>query len=383
MKSLKALVEKRNSLNAEAKALLDSVEVEKRSFAEGEEEKFLDLTAQVEQLDEEIRSLEQEKEEDAVIVSEKEERGFEPMEKREMEVRGIEQFIKGEMGEEVRSMNVTGQGAIIPTHLSDEIIEALDEVAPLFAKVPKLTPVAGTLEILQEASLGEAGFVGEAEDLTLSDVSFEKVKLEQIRCGSAIELTQHLINDAGIDIVDYTKKALYKRLGFALDRSMVKGNGVGQFEGIVNAEKVNETLVEDAVSIDDFMDMLNTMHPSLQGGAIWVVSRPLFNQMAKWKDAQGHFYLTRDVIDGKPAYRLFGIEVMISDVVAGVEKGQKPAFLVNVAEAYRGMVKKDASLVEVTQDRYNALKGIRTLILDIYADAKIVNHEGLVALQVK
>ena len=381
--SLKALVEKRNKINAEAKALLDSVEVEKRGFAEGEEQRFLDLTAEVEKLDEEIRSLEKEKEEDAVSVSENEERGNPTMEK-EMEIRGLEQFIKGDVaGEEVRSMTTTSQGAIIPTHLSQEIIEKLDEVAPLFAKVPKLTPVAGSLEILQEKSLGEAGFVGEAEDLALTDVSFEKIKLEQIRCGSAIELTQHLINDGGIDIVAYTKSALYKRLGFALDRSMVKGTGVGQFQGLVNAKNVIETAVEGAVSIDDFMDVMNAMHPTLQGGAVWVVSRPLFNQMAKWKDARGHFYLTREVINDKPAYRLFGAEVIVSDVVEGVEAGNKVAFFVNIAEAYRGMIKKDASLVEVTADRYNALKGIRTLILDIYADAKIANEQALVGLQVK
>ena len=47
------------------------------------------------------------------------------------------------------------------------------------------------------------------------------------------------------------------------------------------------------------------------------------------------------------------------------------------------MIKKDASLTEVVADRYNALKGIRTLILDIYADAKIANHQALVGLQVK
>ena len=121
--SLKALVEKRNKINAEAKALLDSVEVEKRGFAEGEEQRFLDLTAEVEKLDEEIRSLEKEKEEDAVSVSENEERGNPTMEK-EMEIRGLEQFIKGEVGEEARAMNTTSQGAIIPTHLSQEIIES-------------------------------------------------------------------------------------------------------------------------------------------------------------------------------------------------------------------------------------------------------------------
>ena len=246
-----------------------------------------------------------------------------------------------------------------------------------------MTPVAGSLEILQEKSLGEAGFVGEAEDLTLTDVSFEKIKLEQIRCGSAIELTQHLINDGGIDIVAYTKSALYKRLGFALDRSMVKGTGTKSFEGLVNAENIVESAVQGAVSIDDFMDVMNAMHPTLQGGAVWVVSRPLFNQMAKWKDARGHFYLTREVINDKPAYRLFGAEVIVSDVVEGVEAGNKVAFFVNIAEAYRGMIKKDASLTEVVADRYNALKGIRTLILDIYADAKIANHQALVGLQVK
>lgn len=69
--------------------------------------------------------------------------------------------------------------------------------APLFSMVQKLTPVNGFLEIMKEDNIGTAGFVGDMTDVAATDFTVKKVKLEQRRCGSAVELSQHLVNDAG------------------------------------------------------------------------------------------------------------------------------------------------------------------------------------------
>jgi HK97 family phage major capsid protein len=386
MSKLKALVEKRNLLNSQAKELLDAVETEVRSISTEEKEKFDALTEEVRGLDATIELLKQEATEDTVVVeNENENRGESPMNK-ELEVRGLEQYIRRQDGEEVRALVTTSQGNVIPTHLHDEIIELLTEVAPLFSKIPKLTPVSGNLEILAETGIGTAGWVGEFSDVATSDFTTRKVKLEQRRAGSAIELSQQLINDSGIDIVAYAKEKLYQRLGFALDRAVISGTiATDSFEGLVNSPVESKVLTAavGAVAIDDLMDTLNALHPTLQAGAVWIFSRPLFNTLAKVKDANGHYYLTRDVIEGKPVYRLFGIEILISDVVEAPATGKKAAYLVNFSRAYAGMVKKDVELKQINADTKNALRGSHTLVLDVYADAKIVDPQAIRFLEVK
>ncbi|WP_434797588.1 phage major capsid protein [Terrisporobacter vanillatitrophus] len=300
------------------------------------------------------------------------------MEKNMEQRKALEGFIRTK---EVRELNTSNGSAVIPTSISEEIVEKLDETAPLFGRVKKLTPVNGNLEILKEKEIGVAGFFGEGEDLDISDFEFEKVKLEQRRAGTVVQLTQKLVNDSGIDIVEYANSLLVRRLAKTLDKAMILGTVEReQFEGLVNApEECEVAPLGGEVGIDDYMNCLNAMHPTLQEKAIWVVSRAEFNKLSLLKDQLGHYYLTRDIIDGKPQYRLFGCEVVVSEDMAEVEGVQ--AYLVNVEEAFGGIIKKDMELKHINADTKNALRGSVTMILDVFADVKIKNEEAIRVLK--
>ena len=120
------------------------------------------------------------------------------------ELRGVEQFIKGDMNaNEVRQLTTGSQSITVPTVLSNTIVEKLVEEASIFGRARQFQTVAGTVEILREDAIGDASFVGENESLSTDDFSFDKVVLEQRRAGTAIELTEQLINDSGINIINY------------------------------------------------------------------------------------------------------------------------------------------------------------------------------------
>lgn len=300
------------------------------------------------------------------------------MDKNMEQRKALEGFIRTK---ECRDLNTSNAGAVIPNSISEEIVEKLDETAPLFGRVRKLTPQSGKIEILKEKEIGQAGFFGEGEDLDISDFEFEKVKLEQRRAGTVIKMSQKLVNDSGIDIVDYANNLLVRRLAKTLDKAMILGTvEKEEFEGLVNAPVECEVApLGGEVGIDDYMNCLNAMHPTLQDKAIWVVSRTEFNKLSLLKDAIGNYYLTRDIIDGKPQYRLFGCEVCVSDDMAEVENVQ--AYLVNVEEAFGGIIKKDMELKHINADTQNALRGSVTMLLDIYADVKIKNEQAIRVLK--
>ena len=384
--NMKALKERKNELIAEAEAILNVAETEVRGLNDSENTEYEAKIAEINKIEEEIRGI-MESAKGAEVIETKIE-GEKKMENvMETEVRGLEQYMRGQVGDELRALSTSTTGAVVPTHLYGEVIKKLEEVAPLFSMVPKLTPTAGVLEILKENEIGNAAFVGEATNLNLNDYSFEKVKLEQHRAGSAVELSQHLINDSGIDIVGYTKDILYRRLGYALDRCMVNGNGTSQFEGLVNAKADSKVVAGKLgeVSIDDFMNVLNAMHPELQTNAVWVMSRELFNAVALLKDSTGNFYMTRqlNVVDNKPQYKLLGLPIYINDAVDAsiTEASKKICYLVNFAEAYKGMIKKAIELKQISGDTANALKGTQTFTLDMYADCKIVRNEAIKFLE--
>lgn len=378
---IKALIEKRNSLIDEQNTLLDTVETEVRGLTSEEETRFNEIDAEIESIDKAIEKIENrakdaEKESEAEKEKE-EERGIEM--NKEKEIRGVEQYLRKQPGEELRAMNYSANGHLVPEYLHNELVEKMDEVSPLFAMIPKLTPVAGTLRIAREKDLGKAGFVGESTALTPADFTTDTVELKQHRAGSAIVLSQKLINDAGIDVVSYSNDLLFRRLGYALDRAVISATGADTIEGLVNApaECQIKTAAVDTIAIDDLMNVASAMKAVYQTGAVWVMDRERFQVLAAMKDGNGHFYIVREKeVDERIVYKLFGLEIQINDAA-------KDIYLVNFAHAYKGMVKKEVGIKLIDSDNTNALAGTATLVLDAYVDAKIVQPEAIKVLKVK
>ena len=392
--SLKALVEKRNALLDEAKMILDKVETEVRALTTEEDSEYELKIREVEQINATIKKLEEraveETTEEVVDSAVEEERNMEKADIKDFEIRALDQLIRRKDGEELRTaIKTSTNGELVPTHLYPEVIQKLEEVAPLFSMVPKLTPQAGIIEIPRETGIGTAGFVGEMTDLTANAFTMDKVKLEQRRCGSAMEISQNIMNDAGIDVVSYAKDVLYRRLGYALDRNMINGSKTNDFEGLKLApEQCNVKIgTNGVITIEDFINLLNALHPTRQTGAVWVMSRELFNAVSLLKDGNGNFYLLRqqNVVTGQPEYRLLNLPIYINDAVDKdfTSASKKVCYLVNFAEAYKGMSKKNMEIKQISGDTVQSLRGSHLLTLDIYADVKIVQPEAIRVLVTK
>ncbi|MCC2444220.1 phage major capsid protein [Bacillus cereus] len=307
----------------------------------------------------------------------------------ETELRAVEQFLRGDtQGSEVRAMTAGSEpGKIfVPTHLSNVIIKKLSENAPLFARTKNFTPVAGHLDILCEGNIGTADFVTELSPINTSEFSMNKVTLTQKRAGTAIELSQQLINDSGINIVDYAVNVLSRRLGLKIDASILIGDNATEFEGILKDDvKILPQVAKSAteIEIDELLDLHNLMHPFYLEGSVWVMNRKTFNKVAKLKNSNGDYHLIKDVAGNGPLYKLFGQPVLINDVMPEAEAGEKAVAFVNFGEAYATMTKKGLSLQNLSGDKNDALAGVTTLMLDGYMDGKILNPEAIKILKMK
>lgn len=389
--NIKALIEKKNELKAEYRSLIEQAQVEKRDLTGDARE--AELSAEIADINAKIKEEEnraaQEADKIENIKSEEEKREMENILNQEQEVRAIEQFIRKQEGEELRAVKTDANpGALtIPTHLSNLIVEKLYERAPIFSRTRNFTPVNGFLEILKEGFHGSAGFVGEMQNLSPNDFTMSKVKLDQKRVGTAIELSQHMINDSGIDIVNYAIRMLTKRLGQTIDANVLRGvKEDGQFEGILTTAITTIDKVEaasgDAITVDELLDLYNSMNPEYIGGAVWVVSRATFNMISKLKDGNGHYFLVRDVANNGPIYKLFGQPVLIQEAMPDhAVAGGRTVLFANFGEGYATMTKKGLNFQHISGDTTQALRGSHLLMLDGYMDGKILNEEAIRCLK--
>ncbi|MDF0727254.1 phage major capsid protein [Cytobacillus sp. S13-E01] len=385
--TLKELYQIKQSKVREYKQLINTAKSENRNLDSEEtaQEKILEI--EIRELNEEIEKLEKANKPKGVTNTMN---NFEF----EQEKRALEQFIKREFnGEELRAITVsdpgqTGSALIIPTHLSNLIVEKLYERAPIFSRTRNFTPVNGYLEILKEGFHGTAAFVGEmAENVTPSDFTMAKVKLDQKRVVSAIELSQHLINDSGIDVVDYAVKMLVKRIGQAIDTNVLRGQkDNGQFEGILTTAITDIDKVAaasgSAITLDELYDLYLSMNPEYLDGAVWVVSRKTFNMIAKLKDNDGKYFLVPNVASTGTVYKLFGQPVLIQEAMPDHKAGAgRTVVFANFGEGYATMTKKGLNLKHIDNDSKQALRGSALLVLDGYMDGKILNEDAIRCLK--
>lgn len=384
--NLKALKEELNSVKDAKKALLNNAITEVRSLEDSENEELRQLNDRIEDLKSQIEKAEAELRSNSVekIIENK---GEIKMDKKELELRAIENFIKnGVVEEEIRATNTSaGNTAIQPTYIDNEIVRRLEEVAPVFAKARMFPSTAGELKIPREdaQNLWEMGFVGEDADVPEKAFSFDTITLKQVRVGACVKVTQQLLNDAEIDIVSYVVDMLARRLGATLDRHAIVGTGTDDLQGLATLTKATHKVEEvsaTALNADVLLDAVHAMHPALLSGAEFYMNRKTYNALSKLKDGDGYYILKleKSVAVEEPHYTVFGFRVNVTNDVP-----DNKVLFVNVAQACATMVKKGAQLVRISNDTQNALRGTHTFVIDAYVDFKLRDPQAVVVVKIQ
>ena len=384
--NLKALKEELNSVKDAKKALLNNAITEVRSLEDSENEELRQLNDRIEDLKSQIEKAEAELRSNSVeeIIENK---GEIKMDKKELELRAIENFIKnGVVEEEVRATNTSaGNTAIQPTYIDNEIVRRLEEVAPVFAKARMFPSTAGELKIPREdaQNLWEMGFVGEDANVPEKAFSFDTITLKQVRVGACVKVTQQLLNDAEIDIVSYVVDMLARRLGATLDRHAIVGTGTDDLQGLATLTKATHKVEEvsaTALNADVLLDAVHAMHPALLSGAEFYMNRKTYNALSKLKDGDGYYILKleKSVAVEEPHYTVFGFRVNVTNDVP-----DNKVLFVNVAQACATMVKKGAQLVRISNDTQNALRGTHTFVIDAYVDFKLRDPQAVVVVKIQ
>lgn len=397
-KNLKAMLEKRNALVSEIQEIVDVVESETRGFEEAELNTISEKKAEVAELDSTMEQIKELRGFDAVedLIDDEGDNKMNGKDNTEIEIRGMEQYLRGRDGEERRALDdattignadedTAGNGGItVPTGVYDTIIEKLGETAPVFAAARKFGSVTGNLKVAREDNIDDEGFIGENVDATKIKPVLKSVTLNQKRVGAAIQLTNQLINDSGVDIVGYSNQRLTRSLGKAVERGILLGAKTDEdktdtFRPIIGDENVTHKTLEtnQAVTVEELLDIYGELNPGYLDGSMWIVSRAIFNTILKLRDGGGDYLVFRDVVNGKPGYTLFGAPVHVSDVLKDEDEGREIVFG-NLTEAYGMLVKKNMNMVTVTADTTQALAGGRLAVLDAYMDGAVVNPAAVV-----
>jgi HK97 family phage major capsid protein len=245
------LVERRNRVWEEAKALADAAANENRTFSQEEENTYTTLSTEIDKLDQRIKSvIEGEKRakdaEDAMAAL----RG-EPQKRDAEGDAGSDEFRKFLRGEGGRVIDVAPDakvsfrdlskltsgagGATVPTSFYGQLVAHLIETSAILqAGATVLNTASGeSLQVPKTTAHSSASIVTEAGTIGESDPAFGQVTLGAYKYGTVIQVSRELLTDAGVDLEGYLAMQAGRALGNAFGAHAISGTGTGQPRGVL------------------------------------------------------------------------------------------------------------------------------------------------------
>lgn len=353
--------QKRAKLIADARALLDKAETEKRDLTQEEQNNWDSLISQAEAqktaIDREERMLNQESDlgEPILAGDPAPGGGGERIEFRSRGMRGTDQtnpgwrdvpewrrlmatggnaynagfraFLRGQpIPAEVRALqaDLDTQGGFLmtPVQMVDRIIQAIDDVVHMrqwgtvFA-----VPNADSLGVATlENDPADADWTTElATGTEDGSMSFGKRELHPHPLAKRIKISRKLIQKVP-NIEDFVIQRLAYKFGITQEKAFLTGNGSGQPLGVFTASPQGVPTSRDvstgntttAVTFDGLIESKYSLKQPYWTNARWLGHRDFYKQVAKIKDLEGQYVWRESVRVGEPD-RLLGLPTAMSE----------------------------------------------------------------------
>ena len=191
----------------------------------------------------------------------------------------------------------------MPDEFERKLISALEEENVFRPLTTKIQTSSGDRKIPVITQKGEACWMEEEEAYTLSDDAFGQIALSAYKVGTAIKISEELLNDSVFDLPSYIAKEFARRIGTKEEEAFLIGDGKGKPTGIFAATGGAEngaTTTGAAITFDDVIELFYSLKSPYRKKAVWVLNEQTVKALRKIKDNTGNFIWQPSVSAGLP-----------------------------------------------------------------------------------
>lgn len=265
---LNGMVEERQKLWHEAKAIIDIAEAEGRSLSGEEEAKYQAISADLDKKAEFI--------DEARSRAEREERAAAAAQSFRVatpEVKNNDEAILRSMvngsGHEFRSITPSSTGAPVPTSFYNKVIELARLTGPMLQTSTVLNTASG--EPLQIPSLGAysaATVKAPGAAIDTNEPTFNSfTTLSAYKYSGLISVARELMVDSGVDLMSFIATEVGNALGYAVNTGLTVGTGTVQPTGVATVAGsgiVGATGGTGAFTADNIFDLIYSLDGALR-----------------------------------------------------------------------------------------------------------------------
>ncbi len=138
------------------------------------------------------------------------------------------------------TLDTTGGASLIPTTLlTTSFIELLRNNCIALQLARQLTGLAGNVDIPRQTAGTSAYWLGEDEEVTSSNPTFDDISLVMKTVGGRAFVTRKMLKLSSLDMEAFVRQDLAKTLALAIDKAMFYGSGTKQPIGIKLTSGIN------------------------------------------------------------------------------------------------------------------------------------------------
>ena len=173
---------------------------------------------------------------------------------------------------------------------------------------------SGDRKIPIVTSKGDAVWMDEEEQYTLSDDTFGQASLSAYKLGTAIKISEELLGDSVFDLPSYIAREFAYAFGAAEEQAFCVGTGTGQPTGLftTNGGTVGVTAASaTAVTTDEVISLIYALKAPYRKNAKFLMNDATVSALRKLKDSNGQYLWQPSLQAGQPD-RLLGYEIYTS-----------------------------------------------------------------------
>lgn len=197
----------------------------------------------------------------------------------------------------------TEGGFLVPDEFEKKLISALEEENVFRPLATKIQTSSGDRKIPVITQKGEATWMEEEEAYTLSDDAFGQIALSAYKVGTAIKISEELLNDSVFDLPSYIAKEFARRIGTKEEEAFLIGDGKGKPTGIfanAGGAENGATTSTANISFDDMIELFYSVKSPYRKKAVWILNEQTVKALRKIKDSTGNYIWQPAVSSGLP-----------------------------------------------------------------------------------
>ena len=194
-------------------------------------------------------------------------------------------------------------GYLVPDEFEKKLISSLEEENVFRPLATRIQTSGGDRKIPVITAKGEAAWLEEEEAYTLSDDTFGQISLSAYKVGTAIKISEELLNDSVFDLPSYIAKEFARRIGAKEEEAFLIGDGKGKPTGVFSetggAENGGTTSTAN-ITFDDMIELFYSLKSPYRKKAVWLLNEQTIKMLRKIKDSNGQYIWQPSISAGIP-----------------------------------------------------------------------------------